>query len=73
MIETIAVILIVIVAAFFTGRSLYLSAKSKRQACACTEECPLAEGCDPDAGVCGVDASVLRDRNRSDKTTAHST
>jgi len=73
MIETIAVVLIVIVAALFTGRSLYRSVQSKRQACACTEECPLAEGCDPDAGVCAVDASALRDRNRPEKTTAHST
>jgi len=52
MFEIIAVIIIVTVAAILVGRSFYRSTLGRARVCACKEECPLSEMCDPESGEC---------------------
>ena len=52
MFETVLVLVIVAVAAILVGRSFYRSTVARVRGCACTEECPLSEKCNPEAGEC---------------------
>jgi len=54
MMETLVVVVIVAVAAIGVGQSLWRSARARREGCACVDECPLSEKCDPDTGACAV-------------------
>jgi hypothetical protein len=52
MFETIVVIIIVAVAAILVGRSVYRSTMARATGCACKDECPLSEMCNPESGDC---------------------
>ena len=61
MAEIIIVIVIVAVAIVWVGRSFYRSAITRMKGCACEEECPLSDMCDPTSGDC---VTNLRDTSR---------
>lgn len=52
MLDTIAVVVIVGVAITFVVLSFYRSISARSKGCACVDECPLSEACDPEAGEC---------------------
>ena len=52
--ETIFVIVIIVAAAAYTGRSLYRSASAGEKSCGCADGCPISKRCNPESGSCVV-------------------
>lgn len=63
MAEIIIVIVIVTAAAAWVGRSIYRSAMTRAKGCACEEECPLSEMCEPSSGDCVANPRGTGGRN----------
>ena len=52
--ETVVLIAIILLAAAYTGRSLYRKASLGKKSCACEDGCPISERCRPEDSKCVI-------------------
>ena len=67
MVETIAVVIIIVAASVYTGRVLYRMIAGRRKSCGCEDGCSVSTECGDDE--CAVTSRVLDDiARRAEKT-----